>query len=98
MNERTFYYIFYTWSHRVKLRDGIIRDIFLINASFKLFTFSFRLVPTLPPPPPLPIPNYNEEEGDETKKMMKSEGGAGKRGRKLTDLLLIFGASEKCEL
>jgi hypothetical protein len=32
------------------------------------------------------------------KKMRKSEGGAGKRGRKLTDLLLIFGASEKCEI
>ncbi len=30
----------YTWSHRVKLRDDVIRDIFLINASFTLFTFN----------------------------------------------------------
>ncbi len=34
---------FYTWSHRVKLRTDILRDILLINAFFTLFTFSIRL-------------------------------------------------------
>jgi hypothetical protein len=45
---------FFTLGPTVLNYESIIRDIFLINASFKLFTFSFRLVPTLPPPPPNP--------------------------------------------
>jgi hypothetical protein len=46
----------YTRSHRVKLRTDIVRDIFLINTSYTLFTFSFdQYQPTPHPLPHTPI-------------------------------------------
>ncbi len=54
MMSEPFIRFFCTRSHRVKLRNDIVRDIFLINASYTLFTFSFDQIPTHPPPPPYP--------------------------------------------
>jgi hypothetical protein len=55
MNERTFYYIFYTLGPTVLTTDDTVCDIFLINASCKLFALhhSTSFQPT-PLPPPFP--------------------------------------------
>jgi hypothetical protein len=48
---------FYTWSHRVKLLNDNIRDIFLIIASYTLLlSHSTNYQPT--PLPPSSIPNF----------------------------------------
>ncbi len=52
MNERTFYYIFYTLGPTVLTTDDTVCDIFLINASCKLFALhhSTSYQPTPLPP------------------------------------------------
>ena len=54
MNERTFYYIFYTLGPTVLTTSDTVCDIFLINASCKLFTFPHSTSYQPTPLPPVP--------------------------------------------
>jgi hypothetical protein len=54
MNERTFYYIFYALGPTVLTTDDTVCDIFLINASCRLFALPHSTSYQPTPSPPVP--------------------------------------------